>query len=350
MITKAVDDSTVSVIAEDADDLLSLRRAIKEGDRIVGDTTRVIKRDREYSRPDKGERTRIRISLQVEKVSLDSVVDRLRISGRILESSSEAVPHGSHHAMLIRVSEPFTVSKKRWSGVERKLVGAGGDRTGFVLVAIDKSDCGIGRLNGTRLEVLPNIYSGYGGKRYKTGFDIERFFQQACGAIESALRDGDRVIVFGPGETKKKFANYVGGNMSAKRPGIRVVDGIDSGGEDGIHTFTKSAVMREIMADSKIARIADIIDGVMLMASRQSRKFTMGFEETRRANDCGAIESLVFSDGALAGEDEEQVIELLNAAESRGARIFSVDSSTDLGLRVAGLGGIISTLRFAAGA
>ena len=30
---------------------------------------------------------------------------------------------------------------------------------------------------------------------------------------------------------------------------IRVVEGIDSGGEDGIYTFTKSQTMHEIMSD-----------------------------------------------------------------------------------------------------
>jgi len=346
MICRAVDDNTISVIAEDADDLLSLRRVVKLGDKIIGDTTRVIRPDREYSRPDRGERVRIRISLQVERISLDSAVDRLRIAGTILESGNEAVPHGSHHSMLIKAGDPVAVFKKKWSRVERRLVETKNDKTGFVLVAIDKADCGIGRLNGTHLDVMPNIYSGSGGKRYKTDFNIERFFEEVSRAVAGTTRENDKIIVFGPGETKRKFANYAEGAPNAKNTSIRVVEGIDSGGEDGIYTFTKSETMREIMSDSKIARIADIVDCVMSMAGRQSRKFTMGFEETSRANRYGAIESLVFSDKVLENEDEEGIIEFLNDAESRGTQIFSVDSSTDLGLRVTGLGGIIATLRF----
>lgn len=346
MIGRVIDDNTVSIIAEDADDLLSLRRVIKLGDKVIGDTTRVIRQDREYSRPDRGERVRVRISLQVEKISLDSAVDRLRIAGTILESGNEAVPRGSHHSMLIKAGDPVAVFKKRWNRVERRLVETKNDRMGFVLVAIDKADCGIGRLNGTHLEVMPNIYSGSGGKRYKTSFNIERFFEEVSRAVAGTMRENDKIIVFGPGETKRKFANYAQRAPNAKNTGIQVVEGIDSGGEDGIYTFTKSEIMKEIMADSKIARIAGIIDRVMLMANRQSRKFTMGFEEAGRANRHGAIESLVFSDKALENEDEEEVIEFLNDAESRGTQVFSVDSSTDLGLRVTGLGGIIATLRF----
>ena len=38
------------------------------------------------------------------------------------------------------------------------------------------------------------------------------------------------------------------------------MEGIDSGGEDGIYTFTKSQTMREIMSESKLAKVSSIID------------------------------------------------------------------------------------------
>jgi protein pelota len=83
MITKIIDENSISVIPEDSDDLFNLRRIIKEDDIVVGDTTRVIKQEKDYSRPDKGERIKVRIVLMVEKISLDDVLDRLRIGGTI---------------------------------------------------------------------------------------------------------------------------------------------------------------------------------------------------------------------------------------------------------------------------
>ena len=58
-------------------------------------------------------------------------------------------------------------------------------------------------------------------------------------------------MIFGPGETKKRFVNFLEKSQKYK---IQVVEGIDSGGEDGIYTFTKSQTMHEIMADSKLAK------------------------------------------------------------------------------------------------
>jgi len=112
MITKIIDDHSVALIPEESDDLLTIRRVIKKGDRIVGDTTRVIKQEKDYSRPDRGERVRIKIALTVEKISLDNVLDRLRIHGTIIESNNESVPQGSHHSFVIKMNEGFTITKK----------------------------------------------------------------------------------------------------------------------------------------------------------------------------------------------------------------------------------------------
>mgnify|MGYP000551293614 CR=1 FL=1 len=343
MITKIIDENSISVMPEDSDDLLNLRRIIKENDKVIGDTTRVLKQDKDYSRPDKGERIKVRIALTVEKISLDDVLDRLRIGGTISESSNESVPHGSHHSFILKINDGITISKKRWTPIEKNLLVSSNSQVGFVLVAIDTGDCGIARLRGTHLEFIPNIYSGSGGKRYKTNFNIEKFFEQVQQAVSTVFKKGDSIVVFGPGETKKRFVNFIQKSQKYK---VQVVEGIDSGGEDGIYIFTKSQTMKEIMSDSKLAKVSSIIDEIMLLANKKSGKFTMGFDKTFNANQIGAVESLVFSDKAIQ-DNEQKMIDFLNDVESKGVKIYSVDSSTDIGLRVTGLGGIVSLLRYA---
>ena len=346
MITKTLDDNTVSFIAEDSDDLLTIRRLIKEGNKIIGETTRVIKQEKEYSRPDKGERIKIRLAIEVEKISLDDVLDRIRVGGIITESNNDAVPHGSHHSFIIKIEQPFNLEKKKWTSAQRKLVKTKDHGETFVLVAIDTGDCGIGRLKGTHLHLLPNIYSGSSGKRYKSNFKIEKFFDDVTKALSTIIQKTDAVIIFGPGETRKKFGNFLSKTTLGQKIQIKIVEGIDSGGEDGIHIFTKSESMKEIMSNTKLGKVSYIIDQVMFLANKTSNKFSMGLEETRKANEFSAIESLVFSEKVIQDFDEQMVIDFLNDVEEKGGKIYSVDSTTDVGLRVSGLGGIISLLRF----
>ncbi len=347
MIAKPIDENSVALIPEESDDLFTLRRIIKKEDRLTGETTRAIKQEKDFSRPDRGERIKIRVALDVEKISIDDVVDRLKAHGTIIESDNELVQKGSHHSLILKIGEPFTLTKKNWTDIEKKLIYGKKENHSFLLVAIDTGDCGIGRLSGTHLRLMPNMYSGASGKRYKAKFNIETFFEDVQSAISTFIREGDLIIIFGPGETKKRFGNFLAESPIKKKHKIQAVEGIDSGGEDGIYTFIKSETMKQVMAQSKIAKVSAIIDEIMLRVHKKSNKFTMGFDETVKASDAGAVESLVFSDKVFEKQDEDRVIEFLNQVENRGANVFAVDSTTDVGLRVSSLGGIVSLLRFA---
>ena len=347
MRTKIIDENSISCVPEDSDDLIALRRVIKNGDKIVGETVRVVKQEKDFARPDKGERVKIRLSLEVEKISLDNVLDRIRVGGIIKESNNESVPHGSHHSFIIKIDEPFNLIKKRWTSIEKKLVRTKDDNLTFILIAIDTSDCGIGKLKGTHLHIMPNIYSGSSGKRYKTNFKIENFFEEISKALVPIVKANYQLIVFGPGETKKKFVNFLTKTQIGQEHEIKIVEGVDSSGEDGLHIFTKSKSMKEIISNSKLAKVSDIIDQIMILANRKSSKFTMGFEETKKANEYSAIDALIFSEEAIQSNDEQEIMNFLNDVESNGGNVYSVDATTDVGLRVTGLGGIISTLRFA---
>ena len=347
MIIKKIDDNTVALIPEESDDLFTLRRVIARGDRIIGDTSRAVKQEKEFSRPDKGERVKIRVALDVEKISIDEVVDRLRVQGTISESDNPSVSKGSHHSLTLKIGDAVTLIKKNWNDIEQKLIFEKKDHSAFLLVAIDTTDCGLGRLSGTHLKLLPNMYSGASGKRYKSKFNIQDFFKDVQSAISTLIRDGDSIIIFGPGETKKRLANFLSEVPSIKGHKVQVVDGIDSSGEDGIYTFIKSDIMKQTLDTSKIAKVSAILDETMARANKKSNKFTMGFDETAKANEIGAVESLVFSDKIFEKQDEDKIIEFLNQVESKGVEVYAVDSTTDAGLRVSSLGGVISLLRFA---
>ncbi len=336
-----------SLIPEESDDLFTLRRIMQKGDRVIGDTTRVIKQEKDFSRPDRGERIKIRIALDVEKISIDDVVDRLKVQGIIAESDKESVSKGSHHSMTLKIGEPITLVKKKWSEIEKKLIFEKKDIGSFLLVAIDTSDCGIGRLTGTHLNLMPNLYSGASGKRYKSKFNVEDFFKDVHSAIISTVREKDEVIIFGPGETKKRLGNFLSESTLIKGHEVRIIEGIDASGEDGIYTFIKSETMRQALSKSKIAKVSAILDEVMLIVNKKINKFSMGFEETAKANDVGAVQSLVFSDKIFENQDEDKVIAFLNNAEGKGVEVYAVDSTTDVGLRISSLGGIVSLLRFA---
>ncbi len=346
MITKIIDKNSIYAKPEEFDDLLILRRIINHSDKIVGSTNRSIKKEYMYNRPDKGRRVNIKIILQVERVSLNDIFDRLHIHGTIVESDNESVSNGSHHSIYVSINDNIKLIKKEWGGYEKKLIN-GNKQTGFLLLSIETGNCGIGILKGTHLRLLQDIYFGFSGKQYKTNLNIEKFFDEIKKTITPLLKKNDAIIIFGPGEIKKKLCNYL--IIRIKQHAINVVDGIDSSGEDGIHIFIKSQTMKNLMTESKLTKVANIIDEIMFMVHKKSKKFTTGLVETINADKFNAIESVVFSEKIMKTDDEVKIIKFLNSIEKKGVKVYSVDSTTDIGLRVSGLGGIISVLRFPVG-
>jgi protein pelota len=341
-------------IPEDADDLFTLRRIIENGDQIFADTTRVIKRVQEYARPDKGERIKVRVSIRVENISLDDMVDRLRITGIITNTDNELVPRGTHHSLTVQVGDTITIDKNRkWNDVETNILKRSGNSTNFILVAIDAQEAAVAKISGTHLKIIPNIYSGQSGKRYqhaaKNNPNIEIFFEDIAKTIQSMFSAADNnaiIIIFGPGETKRRFYNLLVDKQKLEKGKVSIIDGVDVAGEDGIFVFLRSSAIKEAMSSSKLASVSSILDEIMRLVHNSEAKYAMGMQEVSNAASIKAIEYLVFSDSIFKTTDENDIVKLLNLIESHGAKSFAVDSSTDIGWRVSSLGGIVALLRY----
>lgn len=341
-------------IPEDADDLFTLRRIIENGDQIFADTTRVIKRVQEYARPDKGERIKVRVSIRVENISLDDMVDRLRITGIITNTDNELVPRGTHHSLTVQVGDTITIDKNRkWNDVETNILRRSGNSTNFILVAIDAQEAAVAKISGTHLKIIPNIYSGQSGKRYqhaaKNNPNIEIFFEDIAKTVQSIFSAADNnstIIIFGPGETKRRFYNLLVVKQKLEKGKVSIIDGVDVAGEDGIFVFLRSSAIKEAMSSSKLATVSSILDEVMRLVHNSEAKYAMGIQEVSNAASIKAIEYLVFSDSIFKTTAENDVVKLLNLIESHGAKSFAVDSSTDIGWRVSSLGGIVALLRY----
>lgn len=345
------------VIPEDADDLLTLRRIIENGDYVFADTTRVIKKVKEFARPDKGERIKVRVSVRVESISLDDMVDRLRITGIITNTDNELVPRGIHHSLTVQVGDTITIDKNRkWNDVETNILKRSGNSTNFILVAIDAQEAAVAKISGTHLKIIPNIYSGQSGKRYqhaaKNNPNIEIFFDDIAKTIQSIFsaaeeeENNSTIIIFGPGETKRRFYNLLVEKHKLEKGKVSLIDGVDVAGEDGIFVFLRSPAIKEAMSSSKLATVSSILDEIMRFVHKGDAKYAMGMQEVSNAASIKAIEYLVFSDSIFKTTDENDVVKLLNLVESQGAKSFAVDSSTDIGWRVSSLGGIVALLRY----
>ena len=70
------------------------------------------------------------------------------------------------------------------------------------------------------------------------------FFEEVYLALHNIVNeDGNyKIIIFGPGETKRRFSNFILGKKSTYKDILTVIDGIDIAGEDGVMVFLRISI------------------------------------------------------------------------------------------------------------
>jgi protein pelota len=352
------------LLVESSDDLWTLRRLLAIGDVVVSKSSRVSKREGDYSRPDKGERIRVTIALQVEGITLDSSVDRLRVRGKIIEASDDSVTKAGSHSLIISPGQDLTIQKQEWTPSDTRILNSSttsGRR--FLLVTIDRREAGIGLLVGSHLTIVSTVESGATGKGRGGGgggsdgggrggggttkeVDMQPYFRKVLGVVKATWREGDVVVVAGPGNTKLAMENLI-----KKDPDLRknetLVEGFDLSGSDGVSALVKSDGFRKVASDSVLVEVQEMVEEVIRRISRGERRIAYTLPRVAEAARSGAVETCLVSDDVFANNiDEGVLVQTLNEVEEKGGKVFLCDSTLETGKQISALGGIVALLRY----
>ncbi len=334
-----------SVILESAEDLWTLRRIIRKGDVIVTKSSRVVKKEDEYSRPDKGERVKVTIALSVDQVHLDSSIERIRVRGTIAEASDESVTKTGSHAVILTPGQSLTIRKEDWSLLDIRLLRKqGADSKRFLLVAVDRREAGLGTLSGSHLSVLTTVESGLGGKGAEEQ-SSRPYVAKVADLVAQVSKEGDEVIVGGPGNFKNLIVNQLKERLKSAQ--VHVLEGFDLTGSDGIRSMVKNPAFQEVAKGSMVVEMQRLVEEVVKRVSTGDGKVAYSLPRVKAAADAGAVEACAVSDNVfLTGADEEELVEVLNSVERRRGSVYLADSSMEFGKQIAAFGGAVALLRY----
>jgi len=335
-----------SLTIESADDLWTLRRLISKGDLVVARSSRVSKREDEYSRPDRGERVKVMMSLAVDQVHLDSSIERIRLRGTIVESTDDSVSKSGSHAMTLSPGHSVKVSKQRWTPLDTKLIKSAESASArYVLVAMDRREAGVGLLSSSHLSVLTNIESGLGGKMSEEP-SSGPYMAKVASVVSQAAREGDSVVIAGPGRTKNVLGNQLTAMSKGRNP-IHVLDGFDLTGPDGIRALVRFEGFKEIAKESVLVEMGAVVGEAVRRISSGGTKVAYTLSRVKEAAAAGAVEACVVSDDIFsAGVDEEELVNTMNSVEEQRGALYLADSSLEFGKQVSSFGGIVALLRY----
>jgi protein pelota len=335
-----------SLTIESAEDLWTLRRLISRGDVLVTRSSRVFKKEDEYSRPDKGERVKVTIALVVDEVHLDSSIERIRVRGTIVEASDDVVTRTGSHSVTLSPGHSLTLRKKAWSSLDIRLVRPHtGPSRRFILIAADRREAGIGTLSGSHFSVATNIESGLGGKQGEEQ-SSRPFVSKVAEVVGQVFQEGDQVLVAGPGNFKNVIANQVKERL--KNHPVGTIEGLDLTGTDGVRALIKTPSFQELAKDSVMVEMQQLVAEVVKRISSGDPKVAYTLSRVGEAAAAGAVESCAVSDNVFSsGVDEEALVGVLNTIEGKGGKVFLADSSMEFGKQISSFGGIVALLRYA---
>lgn len=335
---------TCSLGIESADDLWTLRRLIAKGDVVVTKSSRIQKKEDEYSRPDKGERVKVTIALRVEEIHLDNSIERVRVRGTIVEASDETVTKVGSHSVALTPGHTLTLRKERWTPLDTRLLRPPGSARRFLIVTVDRREAGVGTLSGSHLNVAATLESGLGGKMSDEQ-SSGPYLSKIAELVSQTRRQDDEIVVAGPGNFKGVVANLI---REKSKSQVTLVEGFDLTGGDGVRAFVKDRSFQALAQGSQLVELQRMVTEVVKRVSTGDRKVAYGLPRVKEASEAGAIESCAVSDDVFSGGvDEDELVAVLNSIEARGGTVYLADSSLEFGKQISSFGGVVALLRYA---
>jgi len=342
------------VVPRSLDDLWHLYNIIYPGDQVYAKTTREIKIQEEYARPQQGRRVTVLLGLQVERVLWDRSLNRLRVHGTISDVPEDIGGKGSHHTLNIVVNQPLTIVKAKWlkHQVDRLEKASHIETPLVVLVSIDDEEFAVAVLRQYGLEVKVEKRIRLPGKLEPEKRDeaLKGYFKEALNLLrETWVSLNCPIVILGLGFVKNGFVKYVKDVAPDVAVAVADVKSVNSSGVTGINEAVRSGVLTKTLKHARMAEETQLVEEVLARLGKGTTDVAYGLDEVVKATQYGAVEKLLLTDTMLRESTDEKRTELekmMWEVEEKAGQITVVSTEHEGGTKLQGLGGVAALLRF----
>jgi len=344
----------VKVIPETLDDLWHLYNVVYRKDEVYSRTTREIKPDEKYARPRRGQRIPVFLGVEVENITWDKLLGRLRVHGTI-RKAPENVPLGARHTVNIVLNKPLTIVKeKKWAKhqVDRLKRASKTSEKPITIIAIDDEGYAIATTKQYGVEVKIEERMKLPGKleAETRSAAMKQYFQKASSSLRQVWTTArSPITIIGVGFIKSDFAKFLGNEAPDIANSVSDVKGVNNSGVAGIHEALRSGILLKTMKHMRIAEETQVIEEALRRLGKNESNIAYGVDDVKRVAELGAIDTMVLADTMLRkGSDEKRLLleDLMKVVEQKGGKIMVVSTEHEAGVKLTALGGIAALLRF----
>ncbi|KAF6139439.1 hypothetical protein GIB67_026281 [Kingdonia uniflora] len=297
---------TVTMVAEEPDDIWAGYNLIANGDFVSGDTTRkVLTTSSLGSGEGKNKalvaRVNIKLEIKVMSTEYDKQGSVIRIKGKT--TSTNAVESGAFHTLEIKLQKPFDLRKKVWnaSAIDDVRRSCTNDSKGADLAVVLIQE-GLANIFLVKKNVPSFCTQVEGGKKKSAG-ELKKFFEKVFVAFTRKVDicSTGRVVIAGPGSVKTEFQNYMISkaqrlerSIIAKRSCVMLVD-TSSGSKQSLKEVLDAPTIKNTGKDSKDVIYKKFRDTLF----KNEDCACYGTKNVESAAELGAVKTLLITDETL---------------------------------------------------
>ncbi len=347
----------MKVLPQSLDDLWHLYNIILKNDEVHARTTREVKVEEQYARPQKGKKVSVFLGVRVEKVVWDKTSNRLRVHGIVCEAPEKISVRGSHHTLNVTVRKPITIVKSRWlkHQVDRLDRASKVTVAPLVVISIDNEEYCVAVLRQYGIDVKVEEKTKLPGKleAEKRAKAQREFYKTALKSMREAWANlQSPIVIIGLGFIKNDFVKYVDKVAPDIADAVIDVKSVNSAGVAGIHEALRSGVFTKALKHVRIVEESRVMEEVLARLGKGSLDVTYGLAEVDKACSYGAVETLLLADVMLRETPDEKrdtLEKLMRGVEEKGGHIMVISTEHEAGAKLLSLGGIAALLRFPIG-
>lgn len=331
MLSKNMKTGTIKLRTETPDDLWHMEKILEKGDRVVATTTRrtTVKRGSEII---KGERKKVTIGIEVERVEMEA--GHLRLRGRIF-SGPDDIEQSSYHSIGVVPRMEVRIKKDKWRKDQLERIKRAQVREPVLFICVlDRDEASFGSLSESGLDMRGSVTA----KKVVGREDRSEYYSEISKVLVQEQPRHDAILIAGPGFEKENLFNYMKGKFPGLTKSVKM-ENASSAGESGIREVIKTSADK-VLLQTRVSKETSLVERLLSGISKDGL-VAYGKEEVRKAALSGAVETLLVAEDFVR-ENEG----LMDAVEKMKGEVVIISGSHEAGERFVYLGGIAAFLRF----
>ncbi|CAG8567323.1 11734_t:CDS:10 [Dentiscutata heterogama] len=353
----------VELYPEELEDMWHVYNLISIGDNLKATTIRRVQNESSTGSVE-SQRIRLTLTISVDDIDFDPQGGLLRIKGRNIVEN-KYVKMGMYHTIDLELNRNFTLFKAEWDIIALERIEEACDITKQADVAAVVLQEGLANvclvtqhmtIVRQRIEhPIPRKRKGF-VTNYEKG--LQKFYDQVLQAILRHVNfEIIKVIILAsPGFVKDQLREYI--FAEALKQDIRsllenkskfILIHCSSGHKHSLQEVLQDPAVQSQLTDTKFAREIVALDKFFKMLNDDPDRAFYGWDHVRKAEERGAIGTLLLSDELFRSADiptRKKYINLVESVRSIGGKVLIFSSLHVSGEQLNQLTGVAAILNF----